>query len=147
MCVVETFYAYSQCSNTKERQKDFYFFVAKELIDNRYNSIGPGSTRQNRMENAQEARARMMTNNNGLPTCGYGPHITPTKRRRIRKGVIRKSLHQGKCRFCKRKTTFLCSVWKEENSEGNDGQHGKEAWICMNKQGQTCLANHVTDQH
>jgi hypothetical protein len=43
MCVVDSSYAYSQCSNTKEKQKDFYSFVAKELIDNRYDSIGPGS--------------------------------------------------------------------------------------------------------
>jgi hypothetical protein len=81
MCIVDTWYAYSQCTKTKEKQKDFYSFLAKELIDNKYDSVGPGSGRRNRTQDAQEARNRMMMSNNGLPTCGYGPHITPTKRR------------------------------------------------------------------
>jgi hypothetical protein len=143
MCIVDTWYAYSQCTSTKEEQKDLYSFLAEELIDNNYDSpVGPGSGRRNRTNDAQEARNRMMTTNNGLPTCGYGPHITPTKRRRISKGVVTKSLHQGKCRVCKMKTTFVCSICKEEN-----GGNGQEAWICMNKQGQTCFSDHVTDQH
>jgi hypothetical protein len=145
MCIVDTWYAYSQCTKTKEKQKDFYSFLAKELIDNKYDSVGPGSGRRNRTQDAQEARNRMMMSNNGLPTCGYGPHITPTKRRRINKGVVTKSLHQGKCRVCKKKTTFVCSVCKEENED--NAQHGKETWICMNKQGQTCFSDHVTNEH
>jgi hypothetical protein len=43
MCIVDTSYAYSQCTKTKEKQKDFYSFLAKELIDNKYDSVGPGS--------------------------------------------------------------------------------------------------------
>jgi hypothetical protein len=81
MCIVDTWYAYSQCTKTKEKQKAFYSFLAEELIDNKYDSVGPGSGRRNRTQDAQEARNRMMMSNNGLPTCGYGPHITPTKRR------------------------------------------------------------------
>jgi hypothetical protein len=43
MCIVDTWYAYSQCTNTKEKQKGLYSFLAEELIDNNYDSAGPGS--------------------------------------------------------------------------------------------------------
>jgi hypothetical protein len=63
--------------------------------------------------------------------CGYGPHITSTKRRKIGKGVVTKSLHQGKSRVCEKKTTFICGICKEEN-EGN-GQHRKETWLDLHE--------------
>jgi hypothetical protein len=48
MCIVDTWYAYSQCTkthgannaNTNKRQKDFYSFLVEELIDNNYDSVG-----------------------------------------------------------------------------------------------------------
>jgi hypothetical protein len=60
-------------------------------------------------------------------------------------GSLSKSLHQDKCRVCKKKTTFVCSVCKEENED--NAQHGKETWMGMNKQGQTCFSDHVTYEH
>jgi hypothetical protein len=56
MCIVDTWYVYSQCTKTKEKQQDFYSFLAEELIDNKYDSIGPRSGRRNRTQDAQEAR-------------------------------------------------------------------------------------------
>jgi hypothetical protein len=38
MCIVDSWYAYSQCTATQERQKDFYSFLAEELIDNCHDS-------------------------------------------------------------------------------------------------------------
>jgi hypothetical protein len=49
VCIVDhAWYAYSQCTktcgannaNTGKKQKDFYSFLAEELIDNNYNSVG-----------------------------------------------------------------------------------------------------------
>ncbi len=114
--------------STREKQKIFYSFLAKELIDNNYDSVGPGSGQCSRIEDAQEAQNQLMLTNNGLQTYRYAPHITPTKRRSS-KGVVTKSLHQDKYRVCKKKISFVCSICKEEN-EGN-GQHRKKAWICM----------------
>jgi hypothetical protein len=119
MCVVDTWYAYSQCTSTKEKQKDFYSLLTKELIVNKYYSVGPRSGQCNRTKDAQEAQNQMMATNNGLLTCVYGPHITPTKRR-ISKGVVSKSLHQGKCRVCKkRQPLFVASAGKRMREMGS----------------------------
>ena len=45
MCIVDAWYAYSQCTKTRgakteEKQQDFYSFLAEELIDNNYDSVG-----------------------------------------------------------------------------------------------------------
>jgi hypothetical protein len=36
MIVVDTWLAYSQCTGTKENQKDFYTSLCEELIDNTF---------------------------------------------------------------------------------------------------------------
>jgi hypothetical protein len=68
MCIVDTWYAYSQCTSTREKQKIFYSFLAEELIDNNYDSVGPGSGQRSRIEDAQEAQNQLMLTNNGLQT-------------------------------------------------------------------------------
>jgi hypothetical protein len=146
MCIVDAWYAYSQCTSTKEKQKRFYSLLAQELIDNKYDTIGSnGSGRRSRAEDCPEARARFMSND-GPARCGSGPHVTPTKRRRKRSdGTITRNLFQGHCRVCTKKTTFVCSVCKDDNEDGII--HGKEVWICMNKRGRNCFYEHMTDKH
>ena len=39
MCIVDSWCACSQCTTTQERQKDFYSFLAEELIDNCHDSF------------------------------------------------------------------------------------------------------------
>jgi hypothetical protein len=148
MCIVDAWYAYSQCTKTRgattstaesEKQKDFYSFLAEELIDNAYDSVG----RRNR-ENATDAGPQLV-NIHGLARCGVEAHLSPTKRRRIEKGVTTNGLYQGKCRMCKKKTIFVCSACKDANEDGI--VHGKEVWLCMNKQGETCFIEHLADKH
>jgi hypothetical protein len=149
MCIVDAWYAYSQCTkprgstnnaNTDEKQKDFYANLAEELIDNSYDSVG----QRNRGENTPVRGPRLVTAN-GLARCGVEAHLSPTKRRRIEKGVTTKGLYQGKCRICKKKTVFVCSACKDENESGI--LYGKEVWLCMNKQGETCFIDHLSDKH
>jgi hypothetical protein len=105
MCIVDTWYAYSQCTKTNEKQKEFYSFLAEELIDNNYDSVGgQGRTME---ENVQERRGPSTVSNTGLPRCGSGPHLTPTKRKRYHKGELTKNLYQGVCQVCKLKTTYV----------------------------------------
>jgi hypothetical protein len=147
MCIVDAWYAYSQCTKTRganaasidEKQKDFYSYLAEELIDNTYDSVG----RRNR-ENTPERAPRLVTVN-GLARCGVEAHLSPTKRRRVEKGVTTKGLYQGKCRICKKKTVFVCSACKDANEDGI--LHGKEVWLCMNKQGETCFIDHLSAKH
>jgi hypothetical protein len=140
MCIVDAWYAYSQCTNTDEKQKDFYSYLAEELIDNNYDSVGRRSR-----ESTPPGRAARLVTVNGLARCGVEAHLSPTKRRRIEKGVIKKGLYQGKCRICKKKTVFVCSACKDANEDGLF--HGKEVWLCMNKQGETCFIEHLSDKH
>jgi hypothetical protein len=149
MCIVDAWYAYSQCTkastrtnqsaNNDEKQKEFYSFLAEELIDNTYDSVGR-STRKN----GQDAGPRLVTAN-GLARCGIEAHLSPTKRRRVEKGVTTNGLYQGKCRVCRKKTVFVCSACKDADADGI--KHGKEVWLCMNKQGETCFIDHLADKH
>ena len=148
MCIVDVWCAHSQCTkatgaidaSTDEKQKDFYSFLAEELIDNTYDSVGG---RRNR-ENTPERVPRLVTVN-GLARCGVEAHLSPTKRRRVEKGVTTKGLYQGRCRICKKKTVFVCSACKDANEDRI--LHGKEVWLCMNKQGETCFIDHLSDKH
>ncbi len=146
MCIVDTWYAYSQCTKandgTDEKQKDFYSFLAEELIDNNYDSVG----RRNRDGSTPDTtRAPRLVTVNGLARCGVEAHLSPTKRRRVEKGVTTNGLYQGKCKVCKKKTVFVCSLCKDANEDGIF--HGKEVWLCMNKQGETCFIDHLADKH
>jgi hypothetical protein len=84
---------------------------------------------------------------NGLVGCGIEAHLSPTKRRRVEKGVTTNGLYQGKCRVCRKKTVFICcSACKDADADGI--KHGKEVWwLCMNKQGETCFIGHLADKH
>jgi hypothetical protein len=67
ICTVDTWYAYSQFTNTQEKQKVFYSLLAKELIDNKYDTFGSGGSGwRNRPEDSKEAQVRLVTNNADL---------------------------------------------------------------------------------
>jgi hypothetical protein len=44
ICIVDTWYANSQCMDTQEKQKVLYSLLAEELIDNKYNTVGSGGS-------------------------------------------------------------------------------------------------------
>ena len=46
----------------------------------------------------------------GVPRAAVGSHITPTKRRKVVKGVGTNYSEQGRCKECHKKTTNCCSV-------------------------------------
>jgi hypothetical protein len=145
MCIVDAWYAYSQCTQPRgpnpnaaynEKQKEFYSFLSEELIDNSYDSGGRRSR-----GNTPDKGPRLVTTDGR----GVEAHLSPTKRRRIEKGVATNGLFQGQCRVCKKKTVFICSACKAGNGDGLN--HGKDHWLCMNKQGQTCFIQHLSDKH
>jgi hypothetical protein len=95
MCIVVTWYAYSQCKDTTETQKELYSALAVELIDNSYDTVGSGRCgRQAEPADRLDARAELLTNN-GLPRCSIGAHCSTTKKKRKRGGVPTKQLQQG----------------------------------------------------
>jgi hypothetical protein len=71
--------------------------------------------------------------------------LLPPKEEELARELLLSQSIRVNVESARRRQPSFCSNCKEEN-EGN-GQHIKEAWICMNKQGQTCFSDIVTNQH
>jgi hypothetical protein len=133
MIVVDTYLVYSQLKDSCESEKDFYAYLAEELIDNSHDGVA----RRPRVVPGGMVGSPELMGRDGLPRSGgYDVHITPTKRRRRNKST---QLHQGKCCKCSRKVTDVCSKCRYE--------HDHEAWICHTKTGRDCFLGHVQDKH
>jgi hypothetical protein len=130
MIVVDTYLVYSQLKDHAECEKDFYGYLAEELIDNSW-----GVARRPRLVPA--VASPELIGRDGLPRSGgHEPHITPTKRRRRNKP---NQLHQGKCRICSKKATDVCSKCRNEDEN--------EVWICHTKRLRDCFLEHVQHKH
>jgi hypothetical protein len=138
MCIVDTWYAWNLCTgNTTEKQKDFYSLLAEELIDNRYDSIGSGQRVQNRRDDPE-----LLLDDAGLPRCGVYAHLTPTKKKKRKKdGTLTTFTLQGRCKVCRDKTMFICSMCKDDNNI--DG----ETWLCWTNKGKMCFSQHMQEFH
>jgi hypothetical protein len=142
--VVDTWLAYSQCTGIgksagrEEKQKDFYSALAKELVDNQYNSVGSRKVGRDELDKDSPTISRT-----GEPQCGLSAHLTPTKRKRKNKdGTIKNQRQQGRCLVCSKKTTYVCSVCKDVETI-----ESKEPWICYTTGGKLCFAQHLTALH
>lgn len=120
MIIVESWLAYIQCTKAKETQKEFYTYLAEELIDNTYDSL-IRSGRQTWPTN--QTPSPVLATATGRPRSGVYAHLTPTKLKR--KGT--NSLLQSICHKCQMKTTYICSQFNDDvNIE-------KDVWICHTK--------------
>ena len=144
ICIVDSWLAYTGITeDKKEKQKDFYGYLAEELIDNRYDERG-GSRERLRSNNSP--RRKLMNDlgtspliqNDGSSRCGLSIHLTPTKRKRKdKKGKISENSFQGRCSLCGSKTTWCCSKCEDDESLG------KSIFICHPKSKRMCFAEHV----
>ena len=102
-----------------EDQKEFYGHLASELIYNTYDMVGgTGSRRSTEKDTATTAVCDLT----GNPRAGEGAHLTPTRRKRKDKdGKITNHSFQGHCRVCRLKTTFQCSVCKDDPNIADEG--------------------------
>ena len=82
ICVVDTWLAYSGILVDKiEKQKDFYGYLAEELINNRYDEIG-GRLRSDISSSRKlmnDLATSPLIQNDGSSRCGLSIHLTPTK--------------------------------------------------------------------
>jgi hypothetical protein len=154
MCVVDAWLAFSQCTESKETQKDFYSLLADELIDHNYDNQrggGRGLARSLQQNDDDASTVSELTTASGLPRCGVYSHLTPTKRKRRKKdGTTTRRLLQGQqCMECGLKCTYLCSDCVDEKAT-NDGtrENGdRGAWCCHTKNGKLCYPNHIHKVH
>lgn len=141
MIVVDTWLAYSQCTGTKENQKDFYTFLSEELIDNTFDHV---HTRGRRVteQDASVSSPELFDRTTGNPRAGTSAHLTPTKRKKTsRDGQLLPHSLQGRCKVCKRLTTYACSLCSDRNPSSS------EVWMCYTKTGRICFATHITECH
>jgi hypothetical protein len=141
MIFVDTWRLYSQLSfvgqNSAESQKEFYGRLAAELIDNTYDIVGGGRRSINSGTIVGDD-----TDRQSPPKCGIDAHLTPTKlKRKDRDGNCTPYGRQGRCRVCKEKTTYHCSMCREDPDITDLG------WICHTKKGKTCFPTHLAECH
>ena len=144
MIVVDTWLAYSQCTGTQENQKDFYTSLSEELIDNTFDHV---HNRRRRGVNEQDASVssrspELFNRATGNPRAGTSAHLTPTKRKKTsRDGTELPHSLQGRCKVCKKLTTYACSLCMDQNPSA------LETWICYSKTGRVCFATHINLCH
>jgi hypothetical protein len=68
-----------------------------------------------------------------------GIRLTPTKKKRKMNGETTKYKQQGKCRVCKTKTTYICSLCRDEG-------RAPEPWFCHYEKRQ-CYSAHLLEAH
>lgn len=66
--------------------------------------------------------------------------LTPTKKRRKMNGETTKHKQQGKCRICKAKTTYICSLCRDEG-------RAPEPWLCHFETPRQCYSVHLLEAH
>jgi Transposase IS4 len=119
MTVVDTWLAYSQCTETQKSQKDFYTVNVR----GRRNPGPPGMS------------PTLFERASGGPRAGCFAHLTPTKKRKRKDGVDTPYALQGRCKVCKMNvTTYVCSLCMDENPN-------KEAWVCYTRKRKTVLCH------
>jgi hypothetical protein len=76
MIVVDSYLVYSQVQDSSEPEKEFYTYLAEELIDNTYDQVA-------RRPRSSNIASPEMMGRDGMPRSGglFG-HLTPTKRKR-----------------------------------------------------------------
>ena len=141
MCIVDSWLAFTNCTESSENQRDYYMFLAEELIDNGYSNDAPRRIRACRRNTASPLTERTAVTDRSVP------HIIYTKRKRKFNGEDTKHLLQGRCMVCQRKTSSMCSECNAERV--NDGPETKARcpWICDTKSGRDCFLEHLAEYH
>jgi hypothetical protein len=132
ICFVDAWLLHSGARGCLRRMKqsEFYENLAQNLIENNYDSVG--------------LRARYTSNDAvadiAAPVSGFGPHTTPTKRKKsTRDGMETSYKVQKRCKVCRQKTTKICSQCKDDEQI--------EYFVCDSNRGRNCFASHVFERH
>src|SRR5210317_412382 len=140
--ITDTWMVYKRATRTAETQKTFHSYLAEELIDNCYdNQRSMRATSQNSVDSSLVFAS---------PTArsGLGIHLTPTKRKRKRKGCETQQLYQGRCCIegCGKKTSFQCSACLDL-AEREANHNEEKCYICNPKTNRDCWREHLFQKH
>jgi hypothetical protein len=140
MCVVDAWLLYSKATKSSEKQKDFYMFLADELIDNNYDGVGVHSSSRRASTSSSDGKSTppAVSRVTGAPLAGIGAHLTPGIKKRKNSDTC---ILQGRCVECGKKTTMACSACQDE------AQVGSDQYVCSTKNGATCFSEHLKSKH
>ena len=144
MIVVDTWLVYKGATDTNETQQDFYTFLAEELIDNTFDTMGGNGIANLQPGEDRVTNAELVDRVTGAGQAGVNVHLTPTKKKQKQMGgaVTNHSL-QGRCRVCSKKTRHVCSACNDDNENLND----PVMWLCHTETGRMCFPEHATNLH
>jgi hypothetical protein len=142
MCVVDSWLVYSKCTETEEKQREFYELLAEEMIDNQHDQV---RGRRFLDSASNSLGSPELITAEGHLRSGISAHLTPTKRkRRTKAGANTMYMKQGRCHVCRMKTTQVCSECQDTNI---DDIMAPEIWICKPTTFRTCFATHMAECH
>ena len=140
MCVVDAWLVYRGAHEGTNLsvlcQDEFYKRLAHGLIRNSFDSVGLRS----RSGPGLGPRGRDFDGEGGA-SGGVDVHLTPTKRRKKKKGSsgkYTKYSFQGRCTECNKCTTYVCSTC---------GSGERPVWLCSTKQGRDCFKQNANEVH
>jgi hypothetical protein len=136
MIIVDAYLRHKGCTGGKLMQNEFYVALLTELIENGYQT-GVKSRRQV----ATAKTVSSLESKSG--SCGWGLHITPTKRKRLAREAMEEGsmrLIQSLCRECGGKTVMVCSICRDELGE-------IQAAYCLPVDGRWCYMAHMEQMH
>jgi hypothetical protein len=143
MCVVDVWLVYSKCTETEEKQREFYKLLTEEIMDNQHGQVHRHQSLE--LASSLVGSPKLITAK-GHMWSGISAHNIPTKRKRkTKEGANTRYMQQGHCQVCGMKTTQVCS---EECQDANkDNIVVPEPWICKPTTFRTCFANHMAKKH
>ena len=145
MCVVDSWLVYSKYTESEEKQQDFYEALPEELIDNKHDQVQ--SCQSMATDSTDSMGSPKLITADGHLRSGISAHITPTKKKRKKRGGCATSyMLQGRCTVCTMKTTQVCSQCKDEYHVESK-KVDPEPWICKPTTYRTCFAMHMADIH
>ena len=106
--VLDTFLCYNQLVDESEKEGDFYLRLAKELIDNKFDSVR--LLPQN--STTEQTPSLDAIGKYGIPSSGICIHLAPTKRKRKGSNT---ALHQRRCKIYKLNSSHEFSVCVDKN--------------------------------
>jgi len=133
---------HNQCTYKNKTQKNFYSYLAEELIVNVYDTAGTRqASRRSRGEisGSPSRNDTAVVSENGVLRSGESIYLTPTKKMQKVKANITKHRQQRVCRECKKfKTKHICSTCSNNNIDH---------WLCHTDTERSCFEEHVADGH
>ena len=140
MIVVDAYLAHKGCTGSSETPHEFFSRLANEMID--HGRITRAQKRALQEADAIAANSLSRKRPAFAPiSSGFGPHLTPIKKKRSpdKHGRVSTFANQQRCSCCSMKTTWSCSECYLQDD--------RIVSLCHTRLRHSCWAEHVKRHH